>query len=267
MSAEKNDSYLDHTLTRVEDIQSALFELGHPDSRITVRNAADHEIAVEILALDPSSRCFYWRPRDYASADFANGDRQAILAGSLFHFQAQGYSGVQISFRVDRPQIVRADDGTAALISFFPDHLLRVQRRNTFRVHTSNARLVATGIWQPDDTDQPLKFLVRDLSVEGIGMRTENPVDVLPPHGTLMKRVALNFGRHGDMITDLEVRNLYPIGMQRDPGQAPAAPVAASAADTPLSHVGARFVALTARQQTWLQQVVWSLEKSRAATS
>lgn len=266
MASDEQDTLLNYWLTRTEDIQAALFELGHPDSRINVRNAADQEIAVEILAVDRAGRCFYWRPRDYAGSDFAGSDRQSMLAGSVFHFQAQGYSGVQINFRITRPQVVRADDGTPALASPFPERLTRVQRRKTFRAPTSNARLNASGRWLPEDGRRFLEFSVRDVSVDGIGLRTETAAAELPPVGTLMKGVSLDFDSHGTLVANLRVCNVYPIGAQRE-RQSDDEPPAPAGAPAPLTHLGATFCDLDARQQTWLQQVVWYLEKARIQQS
>ena len=83
-------------LTRPEDMRSALFELTHPDSHILVRDAADREIAVLILGADKHTRQFFWRPRDYAGADFEQSDSMGLLSGTTFHFHATAYGGVQI---------------------------------------------------------------------------------------------------------------------------------------------------------------------------
>ena len=77
-------------LTRPEDMRSALFELTHPDSHILVRDAADREIAVLILGRT-STRQFFWRPRDYAGADFEQSDSMGLLSGTTFHFHATAY--------------------------------------------------------------------------------------------------------------------------------------------------------------------------------
>jgi len=258
-----------YTLTTVDDIQAALFELGHADSRITVRNAADQEFTVEILALDNITRRFYWRPRDYAGADFANTNPQQWLVGSTFRFQADGYGGVQIHFRVNKPQIVRTYNGSPALVSPFPDQLKRIQRRNAFRVQVANTRLIATATWQPDLTCAPLTFQVRDLSIDGIGMRANQPISSLPSVGSHMQHLALNFGKHGDMLVDLVVHNLYPLGRQEEEGgeeegeEQPFADVILL--DVSLSHLGGRFVGLDARQKSRLQKIVWAIEKTRAA--
>jgi len=259
---------LNYMLTDVDDIQSALFELGHADSRITVSNVVDQKIAVEILALDNARRRFYWRPRDYAGADFARSELQGMFVGSTFRFQADGYGGVQVHFRVSKPQLVRADDGSPALLSPFPDQLKRIQRRNAFRVQVAQARLVATATWQPDLTRAPMVFQVRDLSIDGIGMRGNHPIATLPEVDTRMKGLVLNFGRHGEMEVDIVVHNLYPLSKQGDEEEQSDDAVLRypSYPEASLSHVGGRFIYLDKRQETRLQKIVWALEKARAAS-
>lgn len=101
-------------LTRPEDMRAALFELTHPDSHILVRDAADREMAVLVLGADKQTRQFFWRPRDYAGADFEQTDSMGLLSGTTFHFHATAYGGVQIRFRVARPEVIHFDDGSAA---------------------------------------------------------------------------------------------------------------------------------------------------------
>ncbi|MFD4840802.1 flagellar brake protein [Achromobacter sp. NPDC058515] len=252
-------------LTRPEDMRSALFELTHPDSRVIVRDAADREMAVIILGADKHTRQFFWRPRDYAGADFEESDSMGLVSGTAFHFNATAYGGVQIRFRVQRPEVTHFDDGSAALMSPFPDRLVRIQRRKMFRASmiASSNRCFAT--WQPAPAEKPISFSVRDLSVDGVGLRANLAVPVLPASGAVMEGVLLDFGDQGKLSADLEVRNVYPISGQpmtqpEDP-DAPAPKHVSLTGEPPLSHLGALFLNLDARQENWLQQVVWRLEK------
>jgi len=254
MSHKSSNPFLSHTLNHVKDIQTTLFELCHADSMTIVRNAAGHEIAVEILALDNAAQCFYWRPRDYAGSDFASSDQQGLLASSVLHFDGRSYGGIQIIFQVDRPQIVRADNGTPALRSHFPTSLIRVQRRGAFRVQLDGTRIAAHAIWQPDAEPNhfPLKFQIRDLSINGIGMRIEQSLATRLPVGSQMRRVTLHFDKHGDIQADLAVHNLYLLHAQSE-----------KSSDTLVAHLGASFIGLDAHQTGRLQRIVWAIENAR----
>lgn len=253
-------------LTRPEDMRSALFELTHPDSHILVRDAADREIAVLILGADKHTRQFFWRPRDYAGADFEQSDSMGLLSGTTFHFHATAYGGVQIRFRVQRPDVIHFDDGSAALVSPFPDRLARIQRRKMFRASliTSANRCEAT--WLPEAQAKPLAFTVRDISVDGVGLRVGLATPELPQRGEVLEGVQMNFGDLGRLVANLEVRNVYPVSGQPmiAPGADPDEPAprhVSLTGEPPVSHLGAIFLNLDARQENWLQQVVWRLEK------
>lgn len=253
-------------LTRPEDMRSALFELTHPDSHILVRDAADREIAVLILGADKQTRQFFWRPRDYDGADFEQSDSMGLLSGTNFHFNATAYGGVQIRFRVQRPDVIHFDDGSAALMSPFPDRLARIQRRKMFRASMISSANRCMATWQPAAPDKPVGFTVRDISVDGVGLRVGLAVGELPQCGDVMEDVELDFGELGKLSADLEVRNIYPVSGQpmisADSSAEGAAPKHVSlTGEPPVSHVGALFMNLNARQENWLQQVVWRLEK------
>jgi len=223
-------------------------------------------MAVLVLGADKQTRQFFWRPRDYAGADFEQSDSMGLLSGTTFHFNATAYGGVQIRFRVQRPEIIHFDDGSAALMSPFPDRLARIQRRKMFRASLAAAAGVCQATWRPQPREKPYQFTVRDISVDGVGLRVGLAVGELPERGAVMEDVELDFGELGKLSADLEVRNIYPVSGQ------PMATADASAdgeapkhvsltGEPPVSHVGALFMNLNARQENWLQQVVWRLEK------
>ncbi|ALM83171.1 hypothetical protein [Bordetella sp. N] len=305
MSPKESDP--DFLLTRPEEIRSALFELTHPECQILVRDAADREMAVVVLGADKQTRHFFWRPRDYAGADFEKSDAHGLRAGSVLQFHANGYGGVQIHFRVPRPEVVRFDDGSAALVSPYPERLSRIQRRKMFRASIGGNNVRCGGHWRPTAGAKPIVLTLRDISVDGVGLRINRAVADLPGPGSKMEDVYLDFGDFGNITTDLEIRTLIPLagqplqptaeeeaaqaeaagvaaGAQGAPGvagvaAAGAAPAAAATpvrvapaniagrggkkGEDPLTHIGAAFLILDGRQETWLQQVVWRLEKAR----
>ncbi|MFC4274254.1 flagellar brake protein [Achromobacter aloeverae] len=301
MSPKESDP--DFLLTRPEEIRSALFELTHPECQILVRDAADREMAVLVLGTDKQTRHFFWRPRDYAGADFEKNDVHGLRVGSVLQFHANGYGGVQIHFRVPRPDVVRFDDGSAALVSPYPERLSRIQRRKMFRASITGNSVRCGGHWRPAPGAKPIVFTVRDISVDGVGLRINRAVEDLPPPGTKMEDVYLDFGDFGNITTDLEIRTLIPLAGQplkpetdaeklaaadglaatsvapqvdaQEASDAKGSPKASTKGNTkgsitgedPLTHVGAAFLILDGRQETWLQQVVWRLEKARTMGS
>ncbi|MPT39463.1 MAG: flagellar brake protein [Achromobacter sp.] len=252
-------------LTRPEDMRAALFELTHPDSHILVRDAADREMAVLILGADKQTRQFFWRPRDYAGADFEQSDTMGLLSGTTFYFNATAYGGVQIRFRVQRPEVIHFDDGSAALMSPFPERLARIQRRKMFRASLIGSAGQCQATWQPSPKEKPHSFTVRDISVDGVGLRAVMAVGALPERGAILENVQLDFGELGRITANLEVRNVYPVSgqpMTQAGAAGEEAPRHVSlTGEPPVSHLGAIFLNLDARQENWLQQVVWRLER------
>lgn len=302
MFSDDTDNDPGFWLHRPEDVRAALFELTHPDSHVLVRDAGDRELAVVIRSIDRGTQTFTWAPRDYAGSDFSENER-GVPPGEVFDVLGNGYSGVRIRFRIPRPELVREDDGTPVLLSPFPERLARVQRRRSFRAQATPASLPrAFARWTPADGGRPVEFRIRDLSIDGIGLRSSLPVADLPEPGTILEDVTLDFGDAGTLVTTLEVRNAYALGRQDEakpdetgsgsPAQgalpatsavsaavpasaaasisasAPApgtAPARRASGASPLSHLGAVFVDLSPREETWLQQIVWRLEKQRGS--
>lgn len=272
MNSKEQDP--DFLLTRPDEIRSALFELTHPDCQIIVRDAADREMAVLVLGADKQTRHFFWRPRDIAGQDFAKGDSQGLRVGMVLQFHANGYGGVQIHFRVPRPELVKFDDGSAALVSPFPERMSRIQRRKMFRASVAGNTIRCAGHWRPQPMAKPILFTLRDISVEGVGLRISRSVAELPERGAKMEDVYLDFGDFGNITADLEVRSVIPLSGQplvaagsSDEAEPARAPAPAKNAAEPLTHIGAEFIGLDGRQETWLQQVVWRLEKARSLGS
>jgi c-di-GMP-binding flagellar brake protein YcgR len=257
-------------LTRADDIRAALFELTHPDTHIIVRDAADHEMAAVILGIDRQTSYFFWRLRDYAATVYAHG-ASLRLTGTVFHFVATGYGGVRIHFRIPCPESISFEDGSTALFSPIPERISRVQRRKMFRASLVQSPVVCLASWTTAATSAHIVCSVRDISIEGIGLRSSQPLSALPRRGDILHNVKLQFGDLGTKIVDLSVCNTYALnGNLIDQG------IAAHDPDTPAlvstdqpdaqpyeSHIGASIVSLNARDEVWLQQMVWRLEKMR----
>jgi len=256
-------------LVKPDAVRSALFELTHPESHIVVRDAADREMTAVVLGVDNQTGIFFWRPRDLAGLRQNERGNHELFAGAVFHFIATGYGGVRIHFRVPRPEAVTFEDGSAAYFSPLPDRLSRIQRRAMFRASLAGIPVPCVAKWKSGTSD--ILFSLRDISIEGVGMRTDKHPSELPLRGDVMKGVMLQFGDLGNLKVDLDVRNAYEVGAS----EAANAPTEAlSAEPTPAlpaankvyeSHLGAMITGLSPRDEVWLQQMVWRLEKLRTS--
>jgi len=235
-------------LLQPAEIRAALLELIHPDSRIMLRDPLDHEVQVVLIGVDRMTGGFFWRPRKRADLPGGQPDWIGMSTSTAFHFAATGYDGVRMHFRAPRPQIVTFADGSITCFSPLPERLSRVQHRNMFRTALRDCPVHCTAAWMPPSMMLTLHFTVHDISVEGVGLRSTYTIDQLPGRGDLMRGVRLAFGTAGSLTVDLDVRNVS----HRTDGAEPAQGT---------SHLGALITGLDIRNQVWLQQMVWRLEK------
>lgn len=251
-------------LLQAHEIRAALYELTHPDSHILVRGAADREIIAVVLNVEKHNPSFLWRPKDFALADLSQADKD-LLHSSTLSFNAIAYGGVRIRFHIQRPEVITLDDGSLALRSSFPEQLSRIQRRKMFRASIVGASVPCAAYWQPDMQTKPINCTIRDISVDGVGLRIRLPVSELPAPGHILENVQLDFGSLGTLQVSAMVENAYPIADQgsiiQTAATAQSTSVAPNDIELPVSHIGASFIGLNARQETWLQQLVWRLEK------
>jgi len=236
------------------EIRAALLELIHPDSRIMLCDPLDHEIQVIIVGVDRVTGGFFWRPREHTALPGMQPERIGTSTSTALHFTATGYDGVRMHFRAPRPQVVTFADGSLICFSPLPERLSRVQHRSLFRVSLAHCPVPCRAAWMRPSTTHVLHFAVHDISVEGVGLRSTCAIDQLPRRGDLMRNVRLTFGTSGSLTVDLDVRNVS----SRDDEAGPA--LAAS-------HLGALITGLGVREQVWLQQMVWRLEKLNPAAA
>lgn len=235
-------------LLQPAEIRAALLELIHPDSRIMLRDSLDHEVQVVLVGVDRMTGGFFWRPRERADLPGGLPDRIGMLTSTAVHFAATGYDGVRMHFRAPLPQIVTFADGSVTYFSPLPERLSRVQHRNMFRTTLAHCPVRCSAAWMPPSMAHALHFIVHDISVEGVGLRSTCGIEQLPKRGELMRNVRLTFGTSGSLTVDLDVRNVSSRTDDADPAQ-------------DASHLGALIIGLDIRDQVWLQQMVWRLEK------
>ena len=129
---------------------------------------------------------------------------------------------------------------------------------------TSANRCEAT--WLPEAQAKPLAFTVRDISVDGVGLRVGLAAPELPQRGEVLEGVQMNFGDLGRLVANRSAQRLSGIRAADDragsgPGRTRAAPRVAdgrAAGQPPRRHLPEPGRA----PENWLQQVVWRLEKA-----
>jgi c-di-GMP-binding flagellar brake protein YcgR len=133
--------------------------------------------------------------------------------------------------------------GAPALRTGLPASLLRLQRRNHFRVPVPKAAPITCDVPVPDGA--PARFVIGDLSVGGVAMLA-GPARADFAPGVVFHGCSIDLPGHGTINASLELRNM----------SAPAAPGAQT-------RYGCRFINLAGTIENRIQRYINDLERSR----
>ena len=131
-----------------------------------------------------------------------------------------------------------------------PDSMIRLQRRNFYRVETPRVDPLTCYVPLPDHPDGGVTIKIYDLSVGGLGLVTA-PSDVWLIKGMTFMNCKLHIPDHGEVITGLEIRHVEDL----------------KNTTTPQQKIGCQFVGLPAQMVTVLQRYIIKMERDRRALS
>ncbi|MBK6980952.1 MAG: flagellar brake protein [Betaproteobacteria bacterium] len=141
-------------------------------------------------------------------------------------------------------------EGAPAFRIRMPDSLLRLQRRNYYRVKVPLARPVVCRVAHPAQPGRLLDLKVLDLSVGGLALLV-NPADFDREPGGLVEDCKISLPDHGHFHAELEVRN---------------AEVLAENAKHRLKRLGCQFLLLPGHVGGQIQRYILQVELSRLGT-
>jgi c-di-GMP-binding flagellar brake protein YcgR len=192
-------------------------------------------MTTQVLEVDSGKRQFFFDvPMNAAqAARLAESDR-ITFEGTL--------DRIKISFVVHKAD-VRPLDGDPALCSPFPERLVRLQRREHFRMPISNATIHIPS--EGDDEDPYREGRVRDLSPNGVclidtSMALDNTV------GRTYSGCRLNLPETQPLTVTFEIRNSHEITMPDNSRQ---------------HRIGCRFLDLSSAESALIQRYITRLEK------
>lgn len=140
--------------------------------------------------------------------------------------------------------------GRDAIRIRLPDSVLRLQRRDFFRVSTAIVRPTRCSAASPDDPTQRLEMTVVDISSGGVGLVVEvKQLRAVP--GLQLKEFRLDLGEMGIIEGTLEVRHVSEAG--RGFGSR--------------HRLGCEFTGIPGTMGALLQRYVTALERERLARS
>jgi c-di-GMP-binding flagellar brake protein YcgR len=142
-------------------------------------------------------------------------------------------------------------DGKPAFSAPLPPSLLRIQRRDSYRVHVPKSRPIVCELPPAGSGRQPVLAHVRDISVGGIALVDFPPAFELV-QGTVFERCALRLSSSETLDAGLELVHVY---------RSPHAPPGRG------QLVGCRFLHLSGSAEATIQRLINQLDRERLSSN
>ena len=230
-----------YRLSSPMEVGFALRSLAQRADFITVYfNSGRDLLLTRILDVDTKSRTFIFDLSGHAQSNSALiKTEKAVFVGTP--------EGVKVQFSVGGIRQVHYE-GRPAFIAPFPPDLIKLQRREFFRLPTPISNPYFCRVQLGDD--EPLRLNLHDVSLGGVGAWFPEALIGKIEIGLKISQVAFDFGPGGVMRMDVEVRNCRPVLTRQGQTQ---------------YIVGMRFNGLSRAQEASLQRLISQLERERKA--
>ena len=236
----EGDEIAPYRLENPLEVGAVLRQLATRGDFVTVYfNEGRQFLLSRILEVDLKGRtfCFDWGSQEATNRALLQAGRKLFVAAP---------DGVKVQFAlhdVSEQQL----DGHPAFEAAFPDDLIKLQRREFFRLETPLGKPYKANVSVPNVGR--LSLNLHDLSLGGVGLTVAPPEAALLELGMVLPQAQLDLAAGGVLIADLEVRSKR---MYRTPGGEQ-------------YHVGCRFVNLSRASEANLQRLIAQLERERKA--
>ncbi|WP_169307192.1 flagellar brake protein [Chitiniphilus eburneus] len=223
------------------EVGAVLRQLHNRADFMTVHFAHGKQLLLtRILMVDVPSRmfCFDWGGQDALNRALLASDRNICVAAP---------DGVKVQFVIGRPREARID-GQPAFISSFPEDLIKLQRREYFRIETPLANPFLCRMTAPNG--RALSLQLHDLSLGGIGLWASPAEARQLERGTRLEDTVIELGAAGTVQVDLEICSHRPM---------------LSRSGEERFHLGCRFLNLTRSAEAGVQRLMAQLERERKA--
>lgn len=242
---EEGDAFGRYTLTSPTEIAFILRQVQRSGSMVVVYFDQGQQFFLSaILEVDPTSNRLVL---DYGSNEDAN--RAAVNTRKFVVTTA--VDKVKIQFELERLEQVEWG-GSAAFQTALPVSLLRLQRREYYRLSTPQNDPVncIIPVLGRDGKMQRIEVMVTDISGGGVGLLI--PLSLLPlfAEGTQMASCLIDLPGEGAVTVNLVVRNTQET---------------LSRAGTPQMRIGCEYVGIRGAQLTSIQRYITRIERQRKA--
>lgn len=127
-------------------------------------------------------------------------------------------NGIRIKWKASEHCVAKLTDGYA-LKTEIPKELVRLQRRELFRLKTPIVNPVPCEIPVPDHEDPTVKkniqYHLADVSLGGIGLIVQDHLHPSIKVGTLFEGCKIDFPNLGQAQLNLEVKNIIPLNKDK----------------------------------------------------
>ena len=240
--ADDYSQYLLHSESEILAVLRALFKKG---AMITVHFDQGHSfLLTSIIGLSTDNHEFVL---DMGSDEEMN--RRALLAKRLIFTSIIDKVKVQFSLNKLSPT---KSEGRSAFLATVPDTLLRLQRREFYRLSTPIAnpvRLKAT-VRRADNSALQIELPLMDISGGGVGLMATLDQARLFQRGDTLNDCKLMLPDEGLLVATLCVRNLFDVTTR---------------SGSHFVRVGCEFVGLPAPRLTMVQRYITRIERERKA--
>ena len=143
-------------------------------------------------------------------------------------------------------------DGRSAFFGRIPDTLLRLQRREYFRLATpiANPIKLATTIRRADNSALQVSLSLLDISGGGVGLMVATDQAKLLERGNTLNECRLTLPDEGLLVTSLCVRNMFDVTTR---------------SGTRYVRVGCEYVGMTSARLAMVQRYITRVERERKA--
>lgn len=127
-------------------------------------------------------------------------------------------NGIRIKWKARQHCVAKLTDGYALKMEM-PKALVRLQRRELFRLKTPMVNPIPCEIPVPDHENPKVKksiqYNLADVSLGGIGLIIQNDLHPSLKVGTIFEGCKINFPNLGEAILNLEVKNIIPLSKDK----------------------------------------------------
>lgn len=242
---EQTDDYSRYLLHSKTEILAVLRSLAQKNALITVYfDQGRSFLLTSMIAVTPDTQTFVL---DLGSNDEMN--RRALEAKKLILTTV--VDKVKIQFSLSALSATQYD-GRGALLGALPDVLLRLQRREYFRLSTPIAAPIklSTTLRRPDHSAVQTSLPLLDISGGGVGLMVSPEQAQLLERGETLCECKLMLPDEGLLVTTLCVRNLFDVTTR---------------SGTRYVRVGCEYVGLTSARLAMVQRYITRVERERKA--